>query len=58
MEFRSWWVARLPADGRRCYTTEINTLYCDAIVERWEQFTGQEAKRIAVAEEAAHAEGW
>jgi hypothetical protein len=29
----------------------------DVIVQRWEQFTGRKAERIAAAEEAAHAEG-
>lgn len=31
--------------GRRCYGTEIEPKYCDVIVERWQQFTGQKAKR-------------
>ena len=32
--------------GRKAYLMEIDTLYCDVIVRRWEAFTGQEAKRI------------
>ncbi len=36
---------------------EIDPLYCDVIVQRWEQFTGQRVKRYGVAEETAHAEG-
>jgi len=33
--------------GRRCYVMEIDALYCDVIVQRWEQFTGQKAERIS-----------
>jgi len=29
--------------GRRCYVMEIDALYCDVIVSRWEQFTGKQA---------------
>jgi len=43
--------------GRRCYMMEIDELYCDVIVQRWEEFTGQKAERTAAGEEAAHAEG-
>jgi len=32
--------------GRRCYMMEIDALYCDVIVQRWEEFTGQKAERI------------
>jgi DNA modification methylase len=32
--------------GRRAYLMEIDPAYCDVIVERWQQFTGQEAKVI------------
>lgn len=31
--------------GRRCYGLEIDPGYCDVIVARWEQFTGQKAVR-------------
>ena len=31
--------------GRRCYAMEIDALYCDVIVQRWEQFTGRKAER-------------
>jgi len=34
--------------GRRAFLMEIDPLYCDVIVERWEKFSGREAKRIAV----------
>jgi len=42
--------------GRRCCMMEIDALYCDVIVQRWEEFTGQEAERVLATEEAAHAE--
>ncbi len=32
---------------RRAYLMEIDALYCDVIVERWERFSGQKAKRAA-----------
>jgi DNA modification methylase len=31
--------------GRRAYLMELDPLYCDVIVERWEKFTGQKAER-------------
>ncbi|MBL7133992.1 MAG: ParB N-terminal domain-containing protein [Phycisphaerae bacterium] len=31
--------------GRRCYTMELDALYADVIVQRWEQFTGKKAER-------------
>jgi ParB-like chromosome segregation protein Spo0J len=31
--------------GRKCYGMEISPAYCDVIVKRWEQFTGQQATR-------------
>ena len=34
--------------GRRCYMMELDALYCDVIVTRWEQFTGKKAERIGV----------
>jgi len=40
--------------GRRAFLMELDALYCDVIVQRWEQFTGKKAERIAApAEEAA-----
>jgi DNA modification methylase len=30
--------------GRRAYLMELDPLYCDVIVERWEKFTGKKAK--------------
>jgi DNA modification methylase len=32
--------------GRRAYLMELDALYCDVIVQRYEQFTGQKAKRV------------
>lgn len=31
--------------GRRCRMVELDPVYCDVIVDRWEKFTGQKAKR-------------
>jgi DNA modification methylase len=42
--------------GRRAYLMELDPLYCDVIVQRWEKFTGRKAERTgsnAVAEEKA-----
>ena len=33
--------------GRRAFVMEIDPLYCDVIVCRWEQFTGKKAKRFS-----------
>jgi DNA modification methylase len=33
--------------GRRAFVMEIDPLYCDVIVTRWEQFTGKKAERGA-----------
>lgn len=38
---------------RRCYMMELDPLYCDVIVQRWEEFTGLEARREARAPKAA-----
>ncbi|MBK8915027.1 MAG: ParB N-terminal domain-containing protein [Phycisphaerales bacterium] len=35
--------------GRRCFTMELDQLYTDTIVARWEQFTGRKADRIRSA---------
>lgn len=32
-------------NGRACLTMEIDPMWCDVAVNRWEQFTGQKAKR-------------
>ncbi len=42
--------------GRRAFLMELDALYCDVIVQRWEKFTGRKAERQgsnAVAEEKA-----
>jgi DNA modification methylase len=31
--------------GRKAFLMELDTLYCDVIVERWEKFTGKNAQR-------------
>jgi DNA modification methylase len=38
--------------GRKAYLMELDDLYCDVIVQRWECFTGRKAERVA-AEVAA-----
>ena len=32
--------------GRKAFLLELDGLYCDVIVKRWEQFTGKKAERI------------
>ena len=32
--------------GRKCYTMELDPKYCDVIIKRWEQFTGEKAIKI------------
>lgn len=32
--------------NRRCYMMELDPHYCDVIIARWEQFTGQKARQI------------
>jgi len=46
--------------GRSCFSMEIDPLYCDVIVQRWENFSGRKAKRRSCRgrqREAAHAAG-
>src|SRR5207247_7144925 len=31
--------------GRRAFLMELDAVYCDVIVTRWEQFTGKKARR-------------
>jgi DNA modification methylase len=31
--------------GRRCFLMELDPLYCDVIVQRFEKFTGRKAER-------------
>ena len=35
--------------GRHAFLMELDELYCDVIVKRWEEFTGKKAERIAAA---------
>jgi DNA modification methylase len=35
--------------GRRAFLMELDPLYCDVIVQRWERFAGRAAQRITVA---------
>jgi DNA modification methylase len=39
--------------GRRAYLMELDTLYCDVIVKRWEEFTGRKAERQPALAEVA-----
>ena len=36
--------------NRKCYGMEIDTHYCDVIVKRWEEYTGNKAERIENAD--------
>jgi len=33
--------------GRKAYLMELDPLYCDVIVQRWENFTGKKAERVS-----------
>lgn len=33
---------------RKCYTVELDPNYCDVIIERWERFTGEKARKLSV----------
>jgi DNA modification methylase len=39
--------------GRRAFLMEIDPLYCDVIVQRFENFTGKKAQRKNAAEAKA-----
>ena len=39
--------------GRRAFLMELDCLYADVIVQRWEKFTGRKATRVAAEEVAA-----
>lgn len=39
--------------GRKAYLMELDPLYCDVIVLRWEKFTGEKAKRVPITTEIA-----
>ncbi len=38
--------------GRRAFLMELDPLYCDVIVQRFEKFTGKKAERVPAREEA------
>ena len=35
--------------NRKCYGMELDPHYCDVIVKRWEEYTGNKAERIEAA---------
>ena len=35
--------------GRRALLMELDPLYCDVIIKRWETFTGKQATRVSTA---------
>jgi len=35
--------------GRRAFLVELDALYCDIVVQRWQRFTGNKAKRLRAA---------
>jgi len=39
--------------GRKCFLMELDPLYCDVIVQRYENFTGKKAERIPNGERVA-----
>ncbi len=39
--------------GRKAFVMELDPLYCDVIVTRWEKFTGEKAERVPAATEIA-----
>jgi len=42
--------------GRRAFLMELDPLYCDVIIQRWEKFTGRKAERVGVGADNAQAE--
>jgi len=41
------WRAERDTDGRRAYLLELDPLYRDLIVRRWEEFAGKKPEREA-----------
>jgi DNA modification methylase len=42
--------------GRRAFLMELDALYCDIIVARYEKFAGKKAKRVRAGERNSQAE--
>jgi len=42
--------------GRRAFLMELDPLYCDIIVQRWEKFTGRKAERVSANGKNSQAE--
>jgi len=38
--------------GRACHALELSPAYCDVVVERWQNFTGEKAERLVHADAA------
>jgi DNA modification methylase len=32
--------------GRKCYAMELDPIYCDVIINRWQDYTGQKAQKV------------
>ncbi len=41
-----WTLISCEQTGRNCFAMEIDQLYVDIIVKRWEEFTGKKARHI------------
>jgi len=41
--------------GRRAFLMELDPLYCDVIVQRWQNFTGRQAERQEHGTDHSHA---
>jgi DNA modification methylase len=42
--------------GRRAYLMELDRLYADVIVRRWEEYTGKKAERLSAGQAGVPAE--
>jgi DNA modification methylase len=43
--------------GRNAFLMEIDPLYCDVIIKRWEEFTGRKAERVSATDKTPTAAG-